>query len=143
MNGTTKLVVVSLVPNPFSDFVVSRLNLDGSFDTSFGSGGSVILGSQAVNFVGGKLAIQPDGKIILAGASAGTSGTRQGAVARFNLNGSLDSTFNPNGPTRASMVISGTGGGIFWNGAVQPDGKIVGAGNLATISGSYQMLLTP
>jgi uncharacterized delta-60 repeat protein len=97
----------------------------------------VILGTQATDFGGGRLVIQPDGTIV----EAGTSAHSQGAVARFNTNGSLDSTFNPNGATPGIDVIADTSGGGFWNGAVQPDGKIV-AGGVVQSSNGYEMLLT-
>jgi uncharacterized delta-60 repeat protein len=134
VNGTPEIVVAGAVPSPYSDVVVARFNLNGSLDTSFGSGGSVILGAQAIAFNGGRLAIQSDGKII----EAGSSSNHQGAVARFNVNGQLDPTFNPNGPTPGVAIIAGAAGGGFWRGAVQPDGKIVAAG----IGPSYQMLLS-
>jgi uncharacterized delta-60 repeat protein len=141
VNGTTKIVVAGVVPSPYSDVVIARFNLDGSFDTSFGSGGSVILGAQVTGFNGGRLAIQPDGKIIEAGSTRNSLGIQQGAVARFNINGSLDSTFNPVGPTPGIAVVAGTGGGGYWHGAVQPDGKIVGAG-IVQINNGFDMLLT-
>ncbi len=117
-----------------------RYNLDGSPDTSFGSGGSVILGSQAIGFYGGGLAIQPDGKIIEAGTSKNSQGLEVGAVARFDVNGSLDSTFNPSGPTPGVVVIAGTTGGGFSSGVIQPDGKIVAAGLIGEDSPGQTLL---
>jgi uncharacterized delta-60 repeat protein len=136
VGGTTEIVVTGAVTSP-SDVAVARFNLDGSPDTSFGSGGSVVLGTQVTDFGGGRLAIQADGKILLVGSTP----THQGAVARFDINGTLDSTFNPNGPTPGIDVIAGTGGGGFWNGVVQSDGKIVAAGGINSGTGN-QMLLT-
>jgi uncharacterized delta-60 repeat protein len=66
------------------------------------------------------VAVQPDGKIVLAGYATITGGYRVFAVVRLNPDGSLDSTF-------------GTGGKLtaWYGGAsamvIQPDGKIVWA----------------
>jgi uncharacterized delta-60 repeat protein len=136
VDGVTKLVAAGVVTSPRDD-VLARFNLDGSPDASFGSAGSVILGSQAIDFLGGRLAIQADGKIIEAGLNTHS----QGAVARFATTGSLDSTFNSTGPTPGITIIAGTDGGGFWAGAVQPaDGKIVAAGSVQT-GADYEMLL--
>ena len=45
------------------------------------------------------------------------------------------------GQTPGVAPVAGTAGGGFWRGAVQADGKIVGAGIGPTIRGSYQMLV--
>ena len=74
----TEIVVAGSVASPYSDLVLARFKLDGSFDTSFGSGGSVVVGSQAINFTAGRLAIQSDGKILEAGASTNSRGETSG-----------------------------------------------------------------
>jgi uncharacterized delta-60 repeat protein len=84
------------------DFLVVRLNTDGSFDPGFGSGGIA-----TVNFVGKGLtsdtasgvAVQPDGKIVVGGTShdSGGGGSTYMAIARLNANGTPDATFNPAG----------------------------------------------
>jgi uncharacterized delta-60 repeat protein len=71
-------------------------------------------GSDTVN----DIAIQPDGKIVLAGAGSGF------AVARLQPNGSLDTTFGTGGKTS----IAFKGGDAGQRLALQPDGKIVVAG---------------
>lgn len=79
------------------DFAIARYNADGTLDTSFGNGGRV-----TTSFGNGAdkayaLLLQPDGKIVVAGDSAqGGSGT-DFALARYNANGSLDSTFGNGG----------------------------------------------
>ena len=73
---------------------IARLNTDGTLDTAFGSGGK-----RVISFGGDSLgesvfgaALQPDGKIVLAGGS-----DLRAAVARLNPNGSLDTTFSGDG----------------------------------------------
>jgi uncharacterized delta-60 repeat protein len=84
------------------DFLVVRLNPNGSFDPGFGSGGVA-----TVNFTGKGLtsdtasavAVQPDGKIVVGGTThdSGGGGTTNMAVVRLNSNGTPDATFNPAG----------------------------------------------
>jgi uncharacterized delta-60 repeat protein len=77
----------------YADMAVARYNSDGSLDTSFGSGGKVL-----VNFGGFALlhdmAIQSDGKLVLAG---GAGSTVQFGLARLNTDGTLDSSFGSGG----------------------------------------------
>ena len=90
-----------------SSFVVERLNANGTVDTGFGSGGvatttfpvfnASVQGAQAV-------LIQPDGKILAGGENitGNPSGTTRapedfGALARFNANGSIDTSFGTGG----------------------------------------------
>jgi uncharacterized delta-60 repeat protein len=91
-------------------FILARLNPDGSLDTSFGSGGVIEtqigpFGSAAASV----LALQSDGKILLAGSRA---------MARYNTTGQLDSTFGSGG-IAAIAAASPTAM------ALQPDGKIL------------------
>ena len=78
------------------DFLVSRLNPGGSFDQGFGSGGI-----KTVDFpgkggltadIGSGVALQPDGKIVVAGTSTSSDSTRA-AVARLEPNGDPDGSF--------------------------------------------------
>lgn len=66
---------------------LTRLNQDGTLDSSFANGGSLALDVHA-----DALAIQDDGKILLAGASGGVA-----TVIRLNADGSLDSDFGDQG----------------------------------------------
>ncbi len=94
-----------------------RLNTDGTLDSTFGSGGTVIstIGSDIEQtFVG--MAIQSDGKIVV----AATGCPPAGVVARFNTNGSLDTTFGTNGLTSLPLIAKRL--------ALQSDGKIVVVG---------------
>ncbi len=79
------------------DFTCVRYNADGSLDNTFGTGGIVItdvqLGSEDIAY---DLAIQSDGKIILAGYSDDGL-DREAALVRYNSDGSLDNTFGTGG----------------------------------------------
>jgi uncharacterized delta-60 repeat protein len=70
-------------PQTTPGFAVARYNPDGSLDASFDGDGKVLSDFGA----GSSVALQPDGKILVAG----------GALARYNANGSLDTSFGTNG----------------------------------------------
>ena len=78
------------------DFTVARFNSDGSIDNSF-SGDGIATKDLQNQDVPTSIAIQPDGKILLAGYSAientGQPTVTNPAMARFNPNGSDDPTF--------------------------------------------------
>ena len=101
---------------------VERLNANGSADPSFGTGGvaRAFGGSGAANGV----AIQPDGKIVVVG-SVNPIDTRI-AVARFNANGRLDTSFGSGG---SEVVELGLPYAVAEGVAIQPDGGIVIVGH--------------
>jgi uncharacterized delta-60 repeat protein len=110
----------------------------GTLDSSFGLGGLVTTNFAATGMA---LALQPDGKIVVAGYAADTSGDANNgntdfALARYNTDGSLDTTFGNNGEvlTDFSKLI-GPGNAQAWGVAVQADGKIVVAGFAHASSG--------
>ena len=102
-----------------------RFNADGSSDATFGAGGA--LNAPFTAWANGTaVALQSDGKIVAAGATNdGTSNVF--AVARFNADGSIDTTFNTTGTASAA---AGTGSVSTTGVAIQPDGKIVLVGEL-------------
>jgi uncharacterized delta-60 repeat protein len=126
-----------------TDFALARYNTDGSADTGFGSGGQVTIdfpGAQPVTI--NAVTIQADGKIIAAGnvAVADPSSIGFVAVARFNSDGSLDTTFGKAG--WATFDVAGFGGSAAAV-AFQPDGKIVVAGKASVNSNraSFELMV--
>ncbi|BDC34797.1 hypothetical protein Noda2021_07550 [Candidatus Dependentiae bacterium Noda2021] len=120
-------IVATGYDNNATVFQTARYNQDGSLDEAFGSGGfvSTLIGDscQATS-----IAIQPDGKIVVAGFSI--SSNVQIALARYNLNGEIDTTFGTGG-----IVTTPVGDGATANAMVlQPDGNIVICG-VAIIGG--------
>lgn len=112
------------------NFNVHRLNQDGSLDGSFGGDGTA-----AADFGGNDsayaAALQPDGRIVLAGASQ-TPDAHRGAVARFDPDGSLDQTFDAGGADGdGRKLLSGLDSAAAV--LVDPGGRIVLAGQ----SGSH------
>ena len=97
------------------EFAVARFTANGSLDTSFGSGGHASVEFFAPPMEGAQefaraVLIQPDGKILVAG-SARQGQIRfapiQGALARFNANGTLDTSFGAGGKILSSSLPNG------------------------------------
>lgn len=110
------------------DFGVARYLPDGSLDPTFGSGGFV-----ATDFFGGEdipggVAIQPDGRIVVAGSA--TQGFNYDfALVRYNVDGTLDGSFDGDGRVTTDFFGPTGNGDIASAVAIQPDGKIVIAGS--------------
>jgi eukaryotic-like serine/threonine-protein kinase len=106
------------------DITLVRYHPDGRVDVSFGKSGVVttrlVKGDQHANCV----AVQPDGKILVAGY-VGDSGNRKLALLRYQSNGKRDETFGRDGAVTEFWDEDGTADAL----AVQPDGKIVVAGS--------------
>ena len=109
----------------FPDYELVRYNPDGSFDTTFGTGGKVrtFVPTLAIWGEFWALALQPDGKIIAVGSVRSSSGALAAtAVFRYHTNGSLDTTFGAgSGYVRIEH-------GVDRAVVLQPDEKIVCAG---------------
>jgi len=97
----------------------------GGLDPGFGSGGKVTTPIGTLDSHAYGLALQPDGKAVAAGTS--TNGVTLGdfALARYNPNGTLDTTFNGTGKVTTAI---GPSWDVAWALARQPDGKLVAAG---------------
>ena len=121
----------------FGDFAPARYNPIGTLDTTFGSGGLVLTPFvNSTSAYGFALAIQPDGKIVVAGQFLSLVGKTQEnffGVARYNTNGTLDTTFGPshNGTVSVEMVAASLGEAGVYAVAIQPDGKILVGGYTA------------
>jgi uncharacterized delta-60 repeat protein len=108
---------------PFA-FGLARYNVDGSLDTSFGTGGKVTTAFGTVGDTPLAVVIQTDGKIVAVGYSNTSSGPVF-ALARYKIDGSLDESFGPGGKVTTAI---GTRGAVAYAAAIQSDGKIVVAG---------------
>lgn len=78
------------------DFMVVRCNSDGSLDTSFDTDGKVTTPVLSSDDQGYSVAIQSDGKIVVAGDTSIANSTDV-AIVRYNSNGSLDTSFDTDG----------------------------------------------
>ncbi len=121
-----KIVAVGYTGSPGSyDTAVARYNPDGSLDTTFSGDGKLVLNLAGENDMAYAVAVQGDGRIVVAGASwAGSPTGYDVSVVRLNADGTLDTSFSGDG-----VQYSGFGGDERAYGvAVQSDGKIVVGG---------------
>lgn len=112
---------------------VARLNADGTLDNSFnpGSGTSGEAGDFNLNGTVWSLALQPDGKIIIAGGFVSVDGVPRNSVARLNTDGTLDASFNPGSPSRC----------VIRSVALQADGKVLVGGFILLSNGDERPYL--
>jgi uncharacterized delta-60 repeat protein len=115
--------------NPLCDFALARYNPDGSLDASFNGNGKVVTDFGHTD-IGNSVALQPDGKILVAGYTQSTDSNGNYididfALARYNVDGTLDATFSGDGKTTTEVDFIDTGYSVL----VQPDGKILVAGS--------------
>lgn len=121
----------------YFDFALVRYNEDGSLDSSFGTGGKVTTDIINSDDGGNKVTIQGDGKIVIAGnASRESARIWDIALARYNADGSLDSSFGTAG--KVSTIVGS--GSYVSDVAIQNDGKVVAAGR-ATVNSAHVFTL--
>jgi uncharacterized delta-60 repeat protein len=128
-NDTSFVVDSSLVIQPFMALQpdgkiilardkIYRLQADGTVDTSFHSGART-------NWEIYGLALQSDGKVIIAGGFVTIDGQPRNRIARLYPNGDLDPSFDPGiGPNDLVKLVE-----------QQSDGKILIAGDFASVAG--------
>jgi uncharacterized delta-60 repeat protein len=106
-------------------FALARYRPDGSLDTGFGTGGIVLDVVGGFAFSTG-LVLQPDGKLVAAGTSVSPDprGIVDVALARYNPDGTLDTSFGTGG--HAFLLLRSVDSAFSL--AIQPDGKLVTAG---------------
>src|SRR5215831_18017822 len=115
--------------NGVVDFALARYNSDGTLDASFGTGGIV---TTAFDFPGNfdrvfTVIRQPDGKFVAVGSTVSNLFANF-ALARFNADGTLDTTFGTGGKVGTAFDSGSVSYTQAFSVAVQPDGSIVAAG---------------
>lgn len=121
-----KIIVAGYSSN---NFALARYNTNGSLDSSFGTGGKVTTNIGG-NDICESAILQKDGKIILVG-----SNSTDYALARYNTNGTLDTTFGPPG---AGGIVTTDAFGLDYiqSAIIQNDGKIVVGGYVLAGNGT-------
>ena len=116
------------------DFALVRFNSDGTLDTGFGGGdGMVTTAIGAQSDQGHGVAVQADGKIVVAGYTSNGSNI-DFAITRYNADGTLDTSFG--GGDGIATYDSGAADFGF-SVAIQSDGKILAGGR---INGDFAIL---
>jgi uncharacterized delta-60 repeat protein len=114
-----KLLVATVANSPGGLIrSVRRLALDGSIDASFQS-------NAVANNLLDKLALQPDGRVLLAGSFTTIGGVPRNRVARLNADGTLDASFDPGAGPNASV------GAL----ALEADGCVLISGAFSSVAG--------
>lgn len=103
-----------------SQYVLSRLNTDRTIDESF------VEGYRGADNTVYALVTQPDGKILIGGRFSSYNGASRNKIARLNSDGSLDESFTPGTGTNSEIRAI----------ALQPDGKILIAGDFTSYNGA-------
>ena len=139
IQGDGKIVAAGIDRNlsGVGDFALARYNPDGSLDTTFDTDGLV-----TTDFIGQTdqayaVAIQGDGKIVAAGRAFLGSTREEFALARYNPDGSLDTTFDGDGKVTTDFAAFNDNARAV---VIQGDGRIVAAG-FAVVSGTNDFAL--
>ena len=114
------------------DIILLRFNNNGTLDTGFGSGGIVVFDT-GFDDITNSAAMQADGKIVVAGEHRNSAANP--IILRFNANGSLDTGFGGSGVIHYSKDYDANAV------ALQPDGKIIVAGEISKPSAGFDVLL--
>lgn len=119
------------------EMALARINSDGSIDNSFGTVGMVSFNIGNGNDFGEALAIQDDGKVIIPGYSVRETEYNL-AMARFDTNGNLDSTFGVDGMVSTDFNQREDYGTAI---TLQPDNKIILAGYSYALTGGSEVIV--
>lgn len=125
-----KLLVAGTRETPTRNWgLLVRLDTNGLLDSTFDTDGLRDFGFPGTTDqdVAHAVAVQADGKIVVAGAST-TAGDSTLSVYRFLTSGQFDTSFGNNG---GKQIDFGSSSDIAWSAAVQPDGKLLLAGESA------------
>ncbi len=119
-----------------SDFGVLRYNTNGTLDKTFGKGGRVTTDFGGASDRASAVAIQPDGKIIVAGRGATNCVNCSGkiALARYTTAGKLDTSFDGDGKVITNLGTDADNEGVLGV-AIQSNGKILAGGFSAGAGG--------
>jgi uncharacterized delta-60 repeat protein len=120
-DGRGRLIAVGV--SDFEDFVVRRYRANGAPDPSFGAYGGEArspFGGGGMELAARAAAIQPDGKIVVAGGTESAF-----ALGRYDGSGRVDRHFGRHGRV---LTAAGLGGASALDVAVQPNGRILAAG---------------
>jgi uncharacterized delta-60 repeat protein len=120
------------------DMVVVRVEADGTPDTSFSSDGRFTLDFGGNDDTCAAVVIQADGRIVVAGATQDDT-ARNFALARFHPSGTLDTTFGTGGRQQVQFDVFGASNSEARAIAVQPNGRLLVAGNMSVTGVTRQM----
>ncbi|WP_185956520.1 T9SS type A sorting domain-containing protein [Changchengzhania lutea] len=103
---------------------IARLNVDGTLDTTFNPGTGTDFEVQTIS-------LQSDGKIFIGGAFTTYNGTTRNRIARLNVDGTLDGSFNPGTGTNNNVLTI----------SIQSDGNIIIGGSFNFYNGTGRNMI--
>ena len=133
----------AIFPSLGGQFALARYNSDGSLDTTFGVGGLVRTTFNSEGCFASAIVLQADGKVIVAGTkyvhfTSDQSSDTDFALARYNSDGTLDSTFGVGGEVATDF---NGGNDDAFSVLLQPDGKLVAVGDATSLANFYDFAL--
>ena len=139
MNPLTKFLQTLFFVLSIFTLTIIAFGADGNLDESFIASAVRARGSNVSDMAIEKAVQQPDGKILIAGTFQTVGEYSRYGIARLNIDGSIDTSFNPPEvtffPYDSQNVISPP---QIFSIAVQPDGKILIGGYFAYLNGVYR-----
>jgi uncharacterized delta-60 repeat protein len=136
VGGEGVLIVASGIAqgNPGDDdFGLVRLMPSGALDTTFSGDGKTRTDFRnGSDDEGVRLALQPDGRIVITGETRRSAGDEDFGFARYRANGALDHGFSADGKTTTDFA---GGTDQAFGIAHQPDGRLVAAGRADSSAG--------
>lgn len=122
-----------------TDFVVARVNTDGTADGTFGESGTTYSEIGPSSEMAYDVHVQPDGKPILVGFSSDSDNGDEEyfAFARYGTDGKLDSSFDSDG--KKTIKFADNVRAYPDASALQPDGKIVAIGHVGNSNDGWQL----
>ncbi|MFB8794739.1 MAG: Ig-like domain-containing protein [Microcoleus sp.] len=137
IDSSGKIVVAGYADNGGNfDFALTRYNTDGTLDTSFGTGGKVTTAIGPGNDQVNAMRIDSSGKIVVAGYAHNGS-NNDFALARYNTDGTLDTTFDTDGKVTTAIGSSDEFGNAM---TIDSSGKILVSG-FTNNSGNFDFAL--
>lgn len=121
------------------DFLLMRLNANGTADNAFGTGGKVMTDLHSFDDEARSLTVQEDGKILLSGWTAVFSDdfwNPDFAIARYNSDGSLDNSFSYDGQFVSPINGVSTTNDFAFTTIIDSDGKILLGGGSSSSDNS-------
>lgn len=122
-----KIIVAGSVDGSGTDFAVARYTRDGALDATFGTGGKVRIDFSGKSDVARAVAVQSDGKIVVAGSTVNASNEERFGIVRLSAVGALDTGFGTGG--RVVTALPGSSADQALAVLVQGSGHIVVGGS--------------
>jgi uncharacterized delta-60 repeat protein len=120
------------------DLALVHYLANGARDLSFGAGGTAMTsitpsGVTTSDAWGTNVLVQPNGAIVEVGTATGSSGYKDTVLARYNANGTLDTSFGAAGYVLVDLGATVSSGTV----ALQPNGQILAGTLVATAFNQY------